>query len=441
MLMTSLTGGLLVVIWLGIGALLEKLGFINIVYELLKMVILFFFLPVSYIGLKLFEASLGRGFLFTPISFMWKELLWILGIWGSVVVLGCAFMGYEVYRMNHYFKSAFPAKLTEQRLLEEICEELNISVHKVALKRSYRVDVPCVTGIRRAKVILPVEVFEEETLRVILTHELTHFKQKDLLLKRISMVVVILHFFNPLAWLLYERIQVWSEFSCDYRAYPHCGGMKHYFQVLTAVATGETKRKLFSSQLYDNQLGLVERVKKLSKVSKIKKRAKLSVVLVVCMAFMTSSLSVCATTVQAAKAYEYLYRVSEVTSATEMSEGEFVMYSESGETPGITLIENAPVSITRALYNIVWDVPGRSRVSAAWFALEEGQSITVTASVIPVGVELKVGVESEFGIRRYITVTDVGSYTFPIEEAAAYRVYIQNDTYTDASVEGSYIVK
>ena len=60
MLLTSLSGGLLVVIWLGIGVILEKLGFINIVYELLKMVIAFFFLPISYLGLKLFERKIGH---------------------------------------------------------------------------------------------------------------------------------------------------------------------------------------------------------------------------------------------------------------------------------------------------------------------------------------------------------------------------------------------
>ena len=161
MLLTSLTGGILVLIWLGIGALLEKLGFINIVYELLKMVILFFFVPVSYIGLKLFEASLGRGFLFTPISFMWRELLWILGIWGTAVLIGFILLGHEVHQMRRYFKDAFSAKVMERRLLEDVCEGLGLSADRVELKHSYRVKVPCVTGIRRAKVMLPVEDFEE----------------------------------------------------------------------------------------------------------------------------------------------------------------------------------------------------------------------------------------------------------------------------------------
>ena len=444
MLLTSLSGGLLVVIWLGIGAILEKLGFINIVYELLKMVIAFFFLPISYLGLKLFERKLGNGFLFAPISAEWKELILILGIWGFVVVVAFSAFGYEVYRLNRHFRDAIPAKKAYQMLLEEVCKELGIPIHKVELKRSYRVEVPCVTGLRRAKVVLPMEDFEKETLRVILTHELTHFKQKDLLLKRISLMVLILHFFNPLAWLLFEKIQVWSEYACDYRSYPHCGGIRHYFEVLMQVASGDAGRESFSSQLYEDQHELVERVKKLSKVSKIKKRTKLSVVLVMCVAFMGSSISVGAATMQTAKAYEHLYRAAESATSAEFDEAassEYVVYTESGETPGITLIEKETNMLARAVYGFDWEVPARSRVSAAYYSLTEGQSVLITASMVPADIEIKVGLESADGTRRYVLAADWASYSFPIEEDGKYRVYVQNDSYTDIEVQGSYIIK
>ncbi len=442
-LLTSLSGGLLVAVWLGIGVLLEKLGFINIVYELLKMVILFFFLPISYLGLKLFERRLGHGFLFAPISVEWEKLLLTLGIWGTVVVTAFAAMVYEIFCTHRYFKDAIPAKKAERELLAETCGRLKIPVHKVELKRSYRVQIPCVTGLWHAKVVLPVEEYEEETLRVILTHELTHFKQKDLFLKRISLVVLILHFFNPLAWLLFERIQVWSEYACDYRSYPHCEGIKHYFEVLMEYASGNKGRESFSSQLYEDQHELVERVKKLSKVSKIKKRAKFSVVLLMCVAFMGSSLSVGAATVQTAKAYEYLYRASEVETSTELdiAAEEYVLYTESGETPGITLIEKETNMIARAVYGFDWEVPARSRVSAAYFTLTEGQSVAVSASMIPSTVEVRVGLENSNGTRRYVTASNFAQYVFPIEEDGAYRVYIQNDSYTDIEAQGSYIIK
>lgn len=443
MIATSLTGGALVVLWLGIGTILEKLGFINIIYELLKLVILFFILPISYLALIMFERELGRGFLFVPLSVIWEEILLILGIWGMVVVLALMALGCEVYRLNVHFKDAIPAKKAFCTVLAEVCNTLGIPLHKVELKQSYRVEIPCVTGIKRAKVILPVEEFDKETLRVVLTHELTHFKQKDMLLKRISLVVLILHFYNPLAWLLYEKIQEWSEFACDYRAYPYCSGKRHYFEVLMHIASNRSGRERLSSQLYEDRHELVERVMKLSKISKVSKRAKLSVTVVMCVAFMTSSISVYAATVQTAKAYEYLYRAYEVTLAEFDGEvvDDYVEYTESGDTPGITLIEKNVNHSGRSGYSYAWDLQARSRISAPYFDLAVGQKVLVSASIIPADVEVKVGLERNDGTRRYVLITDIGAHTFDVEVAGRYRVYIQNDSYTDVTVEGSYIIK
>ena len=442
LLLTSLTGGVLVVIWLGIGRILEKLGFINIVYELLKMVILFFFVPLSYLCLKMFEGKIGKGFLFTPISGIEADVALILGAWGFLVVVALIGLGYEIYKLNRYFRDAIPAKKSERKILETICEELHISPDKVELKYSYRVEIPCVMGIRRAKVVLPVENYEEETLRVVLTHELTHFRQKDLILKRISLVVLIFHFFNPFAWLLYEKIQEWSEYACDYRSYPRCGGIGRYFNVLIDVAMGEDCKGSFSSRLYEDRRELEERIKKMKSVHKMKKRAKLSVVLVMCLAFMGSSLTVYATTMQTAKAYEYLYRSMELETSTDMGEleSDYVEYTESGDAPGITLIE-MPVNVNaRASYGFTWEVDGRCRVSAPYYSLTAGQKVAVTASMVPVNVEVKVGLENAEGTRRYVVGSDVVQYTFEIETDGYYRVYIQNDSYTDVTVDGTYLI-
>ena len=51
-LLTTLTGSIMMLLWYGIGMILERLGFINIVFELLKMVALFFYLPIAFIGLN-----------------------------------------------------------------------------------------------------------------------------------------------------------------------------------------------------------------------------------------------------------------------------------------------------------------------------------------------------------------------------------------------------
>ena len=54
--LTSITGGILVLVWYFVGLILEKLGFANIVFELLKMVV-FFFLMSSLEQMKVFSKS------------------------------------------------------------------------------------------------------------------------------------------------------------------------------------------------------------------------------------------------------------------------------------------------------------------------------------------------------------------------------------------------
>ena len=47
-LWTSLSGAIVSVIWFAIGRLLEKAGFLHITYTLLKVAILFWFVPITY---------------------------------------------------------------------------------------------------------------------------------------------------------------------------------------------------------------------------------------------------------------------------------------------------------------------------------------------------------------------------------------------------------
>lgn len=47
-LWTSLSGAIVSVVWFAIGRLLEKAGFLHITYILLKVAVLFWFVPITY---------------------------------------------------------------------------------------------------------------------------------------------------------------------------------------------------------------------------------------------------------------------------------------------------------------------------------------------------------------------------------------------------------
>ena len=54
-------------------------------------------------------------------------------------------------------------------------------------------------------------VARREALEALLSHELTHWRRHDLWVKRMAVAVSVLHWFNPAAWWLLERL----DRACD----------------------------------------------------------------------------------------------------------------------------------------------------------------------------------------------------------------------------------
>lgn len=74
--------------------------------------------------------------------------------------------------------------------------------------------VPAVVGILRPEVVLPYGIPEKDR-GYILAHERTHIARKDHLVKAICFAAAVIHWFNPLAWISYERMCLDMEVSCD----------------------------------------------------------------------------------------------------------------------------------------------------------------------------------------------------------------------------------
>ena len=92
---------------------------------------------------------------------------------------------------------------------------------------SREIDGAFVVGIFRPAVYLPAGL-DEENRRYILKHELVHIRRKDYLVKLLGVCAVMVHWFNPLAWLAFRLLCKDMEMSCDE-------------QVLKEVGQGEKK--------------------------------------------------------------------------------------------------------------------------------------------------------------------------------------------------------
>ncbi len=440
--LSSLTGGIMVLLWYGIGLILERIGFVNIVFELLKMVVLFFLIPIAYVGLQTYIAYSGSGF-FSPTPSIVQSCRNFVLLWAAGAMMALLYIIHDYSLLRKCSKDAFECSADTRDIFEELKLELLQGRNQLQIRQSYQTTTPYVQGFPTPRVILPVESYTKDELRVILTHEMMHYKQKDLQLKLVMQIVMIFHYFNPLAWVLMFKIQKWSEYACDLRASEHVGGIKPYFNVMLSIWTENPLKSQLSSQLVTDKHELVVRMKKLVRINNMKRKSKLCALLVLCTAFMLSSTTVCAATIECAERYvDVEARTSVEDSATpRISSNTHRISTEYGDTPGITCIEGEVQTQTRGTYGFEWEVPVGSRVYGPYFSVDAGDEVAVSVFIDPTYVDIRVGLEDSEGYRYYAEGSDYLSVIFPIQDSRRHRVYIQNNSGTDVSVTGTYMTR
>ena len=77
------------------------------------------------------------------------------------------------------------------------------------------VNVPQIMGFFRITIALPKKEYTDKQLRLILTHEWTHYKKADLWIKLVFEIFCDFMWWNPLAYLLKADIEQLLEIRCD----------------------------------------------------------------------------------------------------------------------------------------------------------------------------------------------------------------------------------
>ena len=77
---------------------------------------------------------------------------------------------------------------------------------------------PALTGIVCPRIIVPpgmLEQLDDDELRFVLTHELTHLRRRDLVGEWLLVLMRMVHWFNPLVWYAVARCRADRELACD----------------------------------------------------------------------------------------------------------------------------------------------------------------------------------------------------------------------------------
>jgi len=90
-------------------------------------------------------------------------------------------------------------------------------IRPIAVMQSDRITTPLAVGIIKPRIILPkcLNLNDKRLLSHILTHEYYHIRRLDALWKVLLVCAVCVHWFNPLAWVMFIMASRDLELTCD----------------------------------------------------------------------------------------------------------------------------------------------------------------------------------------------------------------------------------
>lgn len=238
----SLEGSLAFIIYLLMKPIADRCFSALWQYTFLKIIMLFYLLPYQIFKLRYFNiiyTILGKGNYFNPActGYVPIEL-------NRTVIIGKNGLPYFIHRTPYlllvsawvflaffiiikqiikYFKCKKKLLMISENaawqsldIMEQCRQDIFLRSRKqVRLLQNKNISSPFSIGIFTPYIIIPESAIDKERQKMLLTHELTHIKNHDILFKFLSFFIILLHWFNPLAYLLFFELCNISERVCD----------------------------------------------------------------------------------------------------------------------------------------------------------------------------------------------------------------------------------
>ncbi|MEY9971399.1 bla regulator protein BlaR1 [Lysinibacillus sp. RC46] len=199
--------------------------------------------------------------------------IWIVGVIGKSV---WSFYSYQ--RFNKQIKvSSFlvPKESEVHQLLTKNMDRMNCSSDIEILYNKCNIS-PILIGILKPTIVLPMYKIPNDELEMVIKHELIHFKKKDLWIRRFMLIATIIHWYNPLIYLLKKEVLMWSELSCDedvVMKMSHVERKKYGETILNMIerSNEQSNSYIYGTTFSTEQMNLKRRLMKMLKVKKMSK--------------------------------------------------------------------------------------------------------------------------------------------------------------------------
>ncbi|MBK5431506.1 M56 family metallopeptidase [Bacillus sp. TH25] len=110
--------------------------------------------------------------------------------------------------------------VTDERILTifENCKKTMSIKRDIPLFLAGKISSPTLLGFRKPRILLcekHIQKLDDNQLRYIFSHELAHFKRKDVGINWLMHSLLILNWFNPILWYAYYAMREDQEMACD----------------------------------------------------------------------------------------------------------------------------------------------------------------------------------------------------------------------------------
>lgn len=456
-LFSTLAGTVAYLIWKRLACKLQENNKLKYVYPMLLVTVGFYLISVFYLVIKLFlyfnkqNLSFESLFLWTP-SIQYSRApivaVWVIGMVIFTIHLACDNM-----QVNKHLISIFPAEPEVIERKDKIAKELGIR-QNISVYRGYGVSSPIVIGVFQKRIYLPVEDFEEKEQEVILYHEMVHIKQFIVGVKAFVAILQVIHWFNPIIKEFLGSLDDWGETACDiYVRYDtECNvTFKEYFRyVANRIKTEDEEKEVPDSATYlAKKEGVSERVEMIKNYKREKDFKLLGGILTMAAFISLSTTTSLATGAGIEYVHESIYNATKaetqliqndvLTGEKVIIEADDVEYDGTFTIDEDNMIELPSMDQRNNSFLFENDVPAGKLGYSKYFSVSEGGRIGLSVAVDPGDISIKAGIIYPDGSMVYVRGSDWISYTFTMEKAGRYRVYIENDSDTTVAVSGTVL--
>lgn len=192
-------------------------------------------------------------------------------IWCIGMIFFALFFAVSYFRCQIEFQTSLPVcnDYVEQWLKEHSIKR------SISIRQSDRILTPLTYGIFHPVILMPKETEWKNTkhLLYILSHEYVHICHFDLVKKLIATVVLCIHWFNPMVWIMYILFNRDVELACDESIVRQFGEKSKAVYSLILIHMEEKQSGLlpfcnnFSKNAIEERITAIMKMKKATKLS------------------------------------------------------------------------------------------------------------------------------------------------------------------------------